>query len=249
MTRSNYPVSEIYGPTIQGEGPLMGAACYFVRFGGCDYRCVWCDSMFAVDPAHRSTWNIMTPEHIAEELGALPKPHATLVVLSGGNPCLYDLSPLVRRLHHDGFQISIETQGSKAPVWLNGIDYTIISPKGPSSLMQDEYNADTLEAVIKACGDRYRCLKFAIGTEEDFAFARACSADMNARMGQMSQPPLDVFMQPVNPFVGKQMDAYDLAVLMDRYAWLVQLAQQEHWLDARILPQLHVVTWGNQRRK
>lgn len=45
-----HPVIEIFGPTIQGEGALIGAPTHFIRFGGCDYRCIWCDSMFAVKP-------------------------------------------------------------------------------------------------------------------------------------------------------------------------------------------------------
>ena len=48
---STFPVVEIFGPTVQGEGPDAGVPAYFVRFGGCDFRCSWCDSMHAVDPA------------------------------------------------------------------------------------------------------------------------------------------------------------------------------------------------------
>ena len=46
-----FPVIEIFGPTIQGEGAEAGLPTHFVRFGGCDYRCSWCDTMYAVDPA------------------------------------------------------------------------------------------------------------------------------------------------------------------------------------------------------
>jgi 7-carboxy-7-deazaguanine synthase len=250
MPRETFPISEIYGPTIQGEGPLIGQPCFFVRFGGCDYRCSWCDSMFAVDPALRDGWTPHTTAQINDQLVTMreTEPHAAapyLIVLSGGNPCLYDLAPLLKRLHINGFQIAVETQGSKAPGWLNGVDYTVISPKGPSSLMDDRYSDDTIEACIRACGDRYRCLKFVVGSDDDFTFARACSETMHTRF----IGGIDVFLQPVNPFVGKQMDAYDLAVLMDRYAWLVQRTQQEKWFEPRVLPQLHVLTWGNQRRK
>jgi 7-carboxy-7-deazaguanine synthase len=45
-----YPVVEVFGPTIQGEGALAGLPTLFVRFGGCDYRCSWCDSLLAVLP-------------------------------------------------------------------------------------------------------------------------------------------------------------------------------------------------------
>jgi 7-carboxy-7-deazaguanine synthase len=46
-----FPVIEIFGPTIQGEGAEAGLSTHFLRVGGCDYRCSWCDTMYAVDPA------------------------------------------------------------------------------------------------------------------------------------------------------------------------------------------------------
>ena len=56
-----YLVQSIFGPTIQGEGPLMGTKTNFIRLAGCDYRCTWCDSMVAVDPIHRATWRTFLP--------------------------------------------------------------------------------------------------------------------------------------------------------------------------------------------
>ena len=44
-------VVEVFGPTVQGEGPYAGRVCHFLRLGGCDYRCSWCDTPYAVDPA------------------------------------------------------------------------------------------------------------------------------------------------------------------------------------------------------
>ena len=55
-------VSEIFGPTIQGEGALIGQPTVFVRTGGCDYRCSWCDSLHAVESAYRETWAPMSAE-------------------------------------------------------------------------------------------------------------------------------------------------------------------------------------------
>src|SRR4051812_46730356 len=64
-----HPVIEIFGPTIQGEGAEAGLPTHFVRFGGCDYRCVWCDTMYAVDPAIvRSTSRRLTTDEIIAEL-------------------------------------------------------------------------------------------------------------------------------------------------------------------------------------
>ena len=54
-------ISEIFGPTIQGEGPLIGRPTVFVRTGGCDYRCAWCDTLYAVLPEYRDDWMLMMP--------------------------------------------------------------------------------------------------------------------------------------------------------------------------------------------
>src|SRR5262249_51216898 len=57
-------VSEIFGPTIQGEGPLIGRPSVFVRTAGCDYRCAWCDTLYAVLPEYHDEWVLMTPTQI-----------------------------------------------------------------------------------------------------------------------------------------------------------------------------------------
>jgi 7-carboxy-7-deazaguanine synthase len=53
---SSILISEIFGPTIQGEGSLVGRPTVFVRTGGCDYRCDWCDTLYAVLPQHKADW-------------------------------------------------------------------------------------------------------------------------------------------------------------------------------------------------
>jgi len=57
-------ISEIFGPTIQGEGPLIGKPTVFVRTAGCDYRCAWCDTLYAVLPDYHGEWSSMTPAAI-----------------------------------------------------------------------------------------------------------------------------------------------------------------------------------------
>ena len=61
-------ISEIFGPTIQGEGMLIGQPTVFVRTGGCDYRCSWCDTLHAVDSAYRHDWTPMDAEAIWQEV-------------------------------------------------------------------------------------------------------------------------------------------------------------------------------------
>src|SRR4051794_1846788 len=89
-----FPVVEVFGPTIQGEGPQAGRPAYFVRFGGCDFRCRWCDSTHAVEPAavHRAP-RLSSAGLLGRlrELAGGPR----LVVLTGGNPALLELGPVV----------------------------------------------------------------------------------------------------------------------------------------------------------
>ncbi|MFN3526350.1 MAG: 7-carboxy-7-deazaguanine synthase QueE, partial [Paracoccus sp. (in: a-proteobacteria)] len=79
-------IAEIFGPTIQGEGVLIGEPTVFVRAGGCDYRCVWCDSLHAVDSAFRDTWSPMSTGQIWDEVVRLSGGQALTVSISGGNP-------------------------------------------------------------------------------------------------------------------------------------------------------------------
>src|SRR5436190_6703748 len=106
------PVIEIFGPTIQGEGAEAGLPTHFVRLGGCDFRCTWCDTMYAVDPAAvRANSVRMSTEAIVEQIAALDGSPAW-VTLSGGNPALHHVGPLVDSLHASGYLVATETQGS-----------------------------------------------------------------------------------------------------------------------------------------
>ena len=71
-------ISEIFGPTIQGEGPLIGRPTVFVRTAGCDYRCTWCDTLYAVLPEYHDEWVLMTPPQIIARVNEL----------AGGDPVL-----------------------------------------------------------------------------------------------------------------------------------------------------------------
>jgi len=88
-------IAEIFGPTIQGEGALIGEPTVFVRAGGCDYRCLWCDSLHAVDSRHRHEWRPMSAEAIWADVRRLSGGQPLTVSLSGGNPAIQDFAPLI----------------------------------------------------------------------------------------------------------------------------------------------------------
>ena len=68
-----FRIAEIFGPTLQGEGPFVGRPSYFIRFGGCDNRCTWCDSMHAVDPVLVKQLPFMTTSEIITKVLLLPQ--------------------------------------------------------------------------------------------------------------------------------------------------------------------------------
>lgn len=107
--------------TIQGEGMHQGRAAYFIRLGGCDVGCVWCDVKDSWDAAKHPLYNIDT---LVEFVAETP---AKLVVITGGEPLVHDLTELTNALHQLGVEINIETSGAHP---LSGeIDWICLSPK------------------------------------------------------------------------------------------------------------------------
>ena len=112
-----YPVVEIFN-SVQGEGYHAGITSIFIRFGRCNLACEWCDTDF-------SKWDDMT---VADILGVISKFPAKNVILTGGEPMLQELWPLVNCLRKKGKYIAIESNGSiEIPEGL--VDWICISPK------------------------------------------------------------------------------------------------------------------------
>jgi organic radical activating enzyme len=114
------PVMEAFY-TLQGEGFHQGRAAYFIRLGGCDVGCFWCDV--------KESWDAGVHPQIAVEeivVRASEQP-GRLAVITGGEPLLHDLTLLTKQLHKAGFETNIETSGSSP---LSGDwDWICLSPK------------------------------------------------------------------------------------------------------------------------
>lgn len=233
-------ISEIFGPTIQGEGPLIGLPTVFVRTGGCDYRCSWCDTLHAVDSQYRDDWKPVSVEAIWHEVVTLSGGKPLTVSLSGGNPAIQPLAGLIARGHGEGYRFALETQGSIAKDWFSDLDYLVLSPKPPSSTMQtDWYKLE--DCLAAAAGGPQISLKFVIFDDADYAYAK----DVSARYSH-----LNVYLQPGNhtPPPPDDDDALvDINGIMDRMLWLVEKVCADRWFNVRVLPQLHVLLWGNRR--
>lgn len=233
-------ISEIFGPTIQGEGALVGLPTIFVRTGGCDFRCNWCDTLYAVEPRFKKDWQSMDAETILTEVSRLSGGHALLITLSGGNPALQPLAELLQLGHLQGHSFAMETQGSKAQDWFNLLDHLTLSPKPPSSGMP--FHRKRFEACLAAAGANTRTsLKLVIANETDYQWAKALAADY---------PQLPLYLQPCNmtPATPEQPEREtDIQQLNSQLRWLVERISADHWYRPRILPQLHVLIWNNER--
>ncbi|WP_170756027.1 7-carboxy-7-deazaguanine synthase QueE [Ruegeria lacuscaerulensis] len=229
-------IAEIFGPTIQGEGALIGEPTVFVRTGGCDYRCSWCDSLHAVDTAYRHDWAAMTTNAVWSRVRDLSGGRPLTVSLSGGNPAIQDFAPLIALGRTEGYRFACETQGSIAKPWFSELDTLVLSPKPPSSGETVDWAA--FDACLLAAGNGPKTvMKIVIFDERDYAWARA-AADC--------YPALPLYLQPGNETVDPTQPV-DPQILSDRLLWLVDKVTADGWFTPRVLPQLHVLLWGNKR--
>jgi 7-carboxy-7-deazaguanine synthase len=163
---SSLPVMESFY-TIQGEGAYQGHAAYFIRVGGCDVGCVWCDVKESWDEEAHPKVEVKQLVKQAKESGS------PIVVITGGEPSRYDLSYLTSELKKAGLRIHIETSGAYA---LQGeFDWVCFSPK--------KFKAPDMDAIDKA-----HELKVIIYNKNDFSFAEIYARQVTADCQLYLQP-------------------------------------------------------------
>lgn len=140
IASTSLPVMEAFY-TLQGEGFHQGRAAYFIRLGGCDVGCVWCD---VKDSWDANAHPVKSINDIVEEAEKYP---ARLAIITGGEPLMHDLTELTDALHVAGFKTNIETSGSSS---LSGEwDWICLSPKKfKAPLPEILHKADELKVVI-----------------------------------------------------------------------------------------------------
>ena len=143
--------------TIQGEGAHTGKAAYFIRLGGCDVGCHWCDVKESWDPT-------LHPLLDAEGIAQTAASYCKTIVLTGGEPLMYNLDVLTAELKRLGCTIHIETSGAYP---LSGtLDWITLSPKKTALPLPEIYlRAHELKAIIY--------------NQHDFIFAEDQAAQVN----------------------------------------------------------------------
>ncbi|MFD1038947.1 7-carboxy-7-deazaguanine synthase QueE [Virgibacillus byunsanensis] len=239
---NKFPILEIFGPTIQGEGMVVGRKTMFVRTAGCDYSCSWCDSAFTWDGSTKEEIERLTADQIITRLQQTGGDRFDHVTISGGNPALLaNLSELIQALHELNIEVALETQGSRWQEWFLTIDDLTISPKPPSSKMNTDWEIlDSIIAHLKI-NNRLKntSLKVVIFNDEDLTYAEEAHE---------RYPKVPFFLQVGNDDL-KEKDASKLASkLLNEYEWLIDKVVASNKLNhVRVLPQVHALIWGNKR--
>ncbi|MDR2996469.1 MAG: 7-carboxy-7-deazaguanine synthase QueE [Bacillus cereus] len=235
---SKIPVLEIFGPTIQGEGMVIGQKTMFIRTAGCDYSCSWCDSAFTWDGSAKEQVRHMAPEEIWNELVEIGGDNFSHVTISGGNPVLLkNIQFLLTVLKENGIRTAIETQGSKWQEWLLQIEEVTISPKPPSSKMETDFTM--LDSIIHKLERRDFSLKVVVFEDYDFEYA----VKVHKRY-----PQVPFFLQVGNDDTKTVDDPALIKNLLQKYERLIEkVVQCKEMNDTKVLPQLHALVWGNKQ--
>ena len=166
ITTTTLPVMEAFY-TLQGEGFYQGRAAYFIRLGGCDVGCVWCDVKDSWDAEKHPKLSI---QNIVTEAC---KYAGRLAVITGGEPLLHQLDSLTNALHDAGFETNIETSGSSS---MSGQwDWICLSPK-------------KFKAPIPSNLPLAHELKVVIFNKHDFEWAETYAAEVNSNCKLYLQP-------------------------------------------------------------
>ncbi|MEY2902755.1 MAG: hypothetical protein RLY89_1861 [Bacteroidota bacterium] len=169
ITTTSLPVMEAFY-TLQGEGYHQGRAAYFIRLGGCDVGCVWCDVKDSWDAEKHPKLSI---ESIVTEACKYP---GRLAVITGGEPLLHNLDELTKALQEAGFETNIETSGSS--IMSGNWDWICLSPK-------------KFKAPVPANLPLAHELKVVVFNKHDFEWAELHAAQVNANCKLYLQPEWD----------------------------------------------------------
>lgn len=127
--------------TLQGEGAFAGQAAYFIRLGGCDVGCVWCDV--------KESWDadVHPKMTVSEMIAAAQQYPGRIAVITGGEPSMHELKPLTDALHLAGFRTHVETSASSP---LSGDwDWVTLSPKKfKAPLEENMHLAHELKIIV-----------------------------------------------------------------------------------------------------
>jgi organic radical activating enzyme len=192
-----YPVMERF-LTVQGEGAYTGAAAWFIRLGGCDVGCAWCDV--------KESWDVNAHQHVTAGtlIDEAVASKAPICVVTGGEPAMHDLTALTEGLQAAGIRTHIETSGTHP---LTGSwDWVTFSPK--------RFKAP-LDAIYAQTDE----LKVIVVNRQDLEWGREHAAQLEAPARLYFQPEWDR---------RKQVLEYTVAFVQENTEWRISLQTHKY---------------------
>ena len=221
-------VSEVFGPTWQGEGPSLGRRCGFVRLGRCNLACTWCDTPYTWDWDRFDPQKELTRRSVTDIITEIEAMGVDMMVVTGGEPLLQQrhLEPLMTQAKARGWWVEVETAGTLAPgPALAAVDRFNVSPKLANS---GNPAAQRLKPdVLRAFSGTGRA---------SFKFVACTPADLDEIAAIVDECGLDdVWVMPE----GSAPEA-----LVGRARELAPLVLARGW---NLTTRLHVLLWGDRR--
>ncbi|WP_022665124.1 7-carboxy-7-deazaguanine synthase QueE [Desulfospira joergensenii] len=202
--------------SLQGESTFAGLPCVFVRLSGCNLNCSWCDTLYS-----KTESRPMSLDKILERVESYACP---LVEITGGEPLIQDQTPdLVSKLLKKGFQVLLETNGSRDIGLVDPACIRILDVKCPSSGEPGSFLAENIDRLT-----RQDEIKFVVGSRRDYEYARKFIQDS---LDRVSGEKIHI-----SPVFGRIRPS-DLAV------WIL-----EDRLKARLSIQQHKIIWDPDQR-
>jgi 7-carboxy-7-deazaguanine synthase len=245
MAKETLTVSEIFGPTFQGEGPSTGRRTAFVRLGHCNLHCVWCDADYTWAyssnlPNLGYTDKVYDPREelrewrLSEIVSAVEQMNVPMVVITGGEPLLQakSLGPLVQTLKGMGKRVEFETNGTLTPAAIQpwwSVDQWNISPKLANSAnsLEERYKPEVWKWFMSRVPEK--CVfKFVVSTDADLT-----EIEVLVKRNEIPSSNIWVMPEGCSPTViGKRLA--DVAQRVLDLGWnMTSRLQVEIWNDKR----------------
>lgn len=228
-------VSEIFGPTIQGEGASLGKRASFVRLGGCNLSCTWCDTPYTWDASRFDLREQMQRMEITEILNKLLATDPRRVVISGGEPLLQQEQEgwfvLLEALYDMGIPVEVETNGTRAP---NARTEVLISQFNVSPKLGHAGDPEGKRIVPEALAALAACSK----AQFKFVCRDKTDVDEVATLIETHNiPPHRVWVMPE----GTEVDVM--------ITHLRKIADYAIGYGFNVTTRLHTLIWGDERGK
>jgi organic radical activating enzyme len=228
-------VAEVFGPTVQGEGPSTGRRAAFIRLGACNLHCTWCDTPYTWDATRFDLRAELKRTPVDEIVTRALEGNPGVVVITGGEPLLHQKRPgwlvLLDQLTDAGVEVEVETNGTIAPTLETAwrVSRFNVSPKLAHAGDSEDarIRPDALSALVETC-------------RASFKFVCATAADVTEVaevVDRLDIPRRLVWVMP---------EGTNTAALDEH---LAAIADPAIAAGFNLTTRLHVYAWGNERAR